>query len=141
MIDNTSNNKLIAKNTMYLYFRTILIMIVSLYMSRVVLQTLGVEDYGVYNAVGGVVTMFAVISGALSNAISRYITYGLGKYDKDRLNTIFCTGLNIQIIISIIIVILCELIGVWFLNYKMNIPPERLVAANWVLQCSLLTKS
>lgn len=139
MIDNTSNNKLIAKNTMYLYFRTILIMIVSLYMSRVVLQTLGVEDYGVYNAVGGVVTMFAVISGALSNAISRYITYGLGKYDEDRLNTIFCTGLNIQIIISIIIVILCELIGVWFLNYKMNIPPERLVAANWVLQCSLLT--
>lgn len=104
-----------------------------------VLQTLGVEDYGVYNAVGGVVTMFAVISGALSNAISRYLTYGLGKNDGDRLNAIFCTGLNIQIIISIVIVILCELLGVWFLNHKMNIPPDRVYAANWVLQCSLLT--
>lgn len=139
MTNNTSNNNLIAKNTVYLYFRTILIMIVSLYMSRVVLQTLGVEDYGVYNAVGGVVTMFAVISGALSNAISRYITYALGKNDDERLNTIFCTGLNIQIIISIAIIILCELIGVWFLNTKMNIPPDRIYAANWVLQCSLLT--
>ena len=134
-----NQNKRIAKNTIYLYFRTILIMIVSLYMSRVVLQTLGVEDYGVYNAVGGVVTLFAIISGALSNAISRYITYGLGKNDDERLNLIFCTGLNIQILISIVIVLLCEVLGVWLLNCKMSIPPERLTAANWVLQCSLLT--
>lgn len=79
MSDNSANNKRIAKNTLFLYFRTILIMLVTLYTSRVVLNTLGVEDFGVYNAVGGVVSMFAVISGALSNAISRYITYGLGK--------------------------------------------------------------
>lgn len=139
MQDNIENNKRIAKNTIYLYVRTILIMLVTLYMSRVLLQTLGVEDFGVYNAVGGVVSMFAILSGALSNAISRYITYGLFKDDKRRLNVIFCTGLNIQIIISIVVVVLCEIVGVWFLNYKMNIPPDRLFAANWVLQCSLVT--
>ena len=102
MADNASNNKLIAKNTLFLYFRTILIMLVTLYTSRVVLNTLGVEDYGVYNAVGGVVAMFAVISGALSNAISRYITYNIGKDDIERLKVVFSTSVNIQILISII---------------------------------------
>lgn len=139
MQDNLSNNKRIAKNTLFLYFRTILIMLVTLYTSRVVLNTLGIEDYGVYNAVGGVVTMFAVISGALSNAISRYITYGIGKGDKEHLKVIFCTSINIQIIISLIVFVLCEVIGLWFLNTKMNIPIDRLTAATWVLHCSLLT--
>lgn len=133
------NNKQIAKNTLFLYFRTILIMLVTLYTSRVVLNTLGVEDYGVYNAVGGVVSMFAVISGALSNAISRYVTYGIGKGDKDRLKIVFCTSVNIQIVIAVIIFVLCEIAGLWFLNCKMNIPAERIAAANWVLHCSLLT--
>lgn len=132
-------NKRIAKNTFFLYIRTILIMVVSLYTSRLVLNTLGVEDFGVYNAVGGVVAMFAVISGALSNAISRYVTYGIGQGDKERLKIVFCTSVNIQIVISIIVLILCEIGGLWFLNYKMNIPSDRLVAANWVLHCSLLT--
>ena len=90
---------------------------VSLYTSRVVLNTLGIEDFGVYNAVGGVVAMFAIISGALSNAISRYITYGIGQGDKDRLNIIFCTSVNIQILISIFVLILCECVGLWFLNF------------------------
>ena len=139
MSDNSANNKRIAKNTLFLYFRTILIMLVTLYTSRVVLNTLGVEDFGVYNAVGGVVSMFAVISGALSNAISRYITYGLGKGDKEKLKMIFCTSVNIQIIIALIIFVLCEIVGLWFLNSRMNIPEDRLVAANWVLHCSLLT--
>lgn len=139
MSDSTSNNKRIAKNTLFLYFRTILIMMVSLYTSRVVLNTLGIEGFGVYNAVGGIVAMFAIISGALSNAISRYITYGIGQGDKDRLNIIFCTSVNIQILISIFVLILCECVGLWFLNFKMNIPVERMVAANWVLHCSLLT--
>jgi len=132
-------NKRIAKNTLFLYFRTVLIMLVTLYTSRVVLNALGVEDFGVYNAVGGVVAMFAVISGALSNAISRYITYGIGKGDKERLKVVFCTSVNIQIFIAITIFVLCEIVGYWFLNYKMNIPPDRLLAANWVLHCSLLT--
>lgn len=139
MADNASNNKLIAKNTLFLYVRTILIMLVTLYTSRVVLNTLGVEDYGVYNAVGGVVAMFAVISGALSNAISRYITYNIGKDDIERLKVVFSTSVNIQILISIIVLLLCEFVGIWFLNNKMNIPVDRIEAANWVLHCSLLT--
>lgn len=133
------NNKQIAKNTLFLYFRTILIMFVMLYTSRVVLNTLGVEDFGIYNAVGGVVVMFTVISGSLSNAISRYITYSIGKGDIENLKLIFCTSVNIQILISIIVFALCEVWGVWFLNNKMNIPPGRLDAANWVLHCSLIT--
>lgn len=139
MQDNTSSNKLIAKNTILLYLRTLLILVVSLYTSRVVLNTLGVDDYGIYQAVGGVVAMFSVISGALSNSISRFITFSLGKGDKETLNKIFVTSINIQVIISIIVLLLCEIVGVWFLNCKMNIPLERIVAANWVLQCSLIT--
>lgn len=139
MSDNSINNKRIAKNTVLLYFRTILIMVVSLYTSRVVLNTLGVEDYGVYQAVGGVVAMFSVISGALSNSISRYITYGIGKGDKDELSRTFATSIIIQLIIAAAVLFLCEIIGVWFLNTKMDIPEGRLIAANWVLQCSLMT--
>lgn len=139
MSDNLKNNKTIAKNTALLYVRTILIMLVSLYTSRVVLNTLGVNDYGVYQAVGGVVAMFSVISGALSNSISRYITYGIGKGDKDGLVKIFSTSILIQIVIAILVLSLCEIVGVWFLNSKMDIPEGRIIAANWVLQCSLIT--
>lgn len=114
-------------------------MLVTLYTSRVVLNTLGVTDYGIYNVVGGVVMMFSVISGSLSSSISRFITYELGHGDFERLKRIFSTSVNIQIGISVIILVLAEIFGVWFLNTKMNIPTERLTAANWVLQCSLLS--
>ena len=139
MPDASSNNKRIAKNTLLLYVRTLFIMLVTLYTSRVVLNTLGVTDYGIYNVVGGVVMMFSVISGSLSSSISRFITYELGHGDFDRLKRIFSTSINIQIGISLVILVLAELFGVWFLNTKMNIPAERLSAANWVLQCSLLS--
>lgn len=114
-------------------------MVITLYTSRVVLNSLGVEDYGVYTAVGGVVSVFAIVTGAMSNAISRFLTYGIGQGDKERLKLIFCTGVNIQIVIALLVFILCEIAGIWFLNNKMNIPTERIVAANWVLHCSLLT--
>lgn len=114
-------------------------MLVALYTSRVVLNTLGVEDYGIYTAVGGVVSMFSVISGTLTNAISRFITFDLGKGDLKKLSVTFSTSVNIQIVISVVVFLLCEIVGVWFLNAKMNIPPDRMVAANWVLQCSLVT--
>ena len=136
--DNTSNNKRIAKNTLMLYMRTMLTMAITLFTSRVILQVLGVDDYGIYNVVGGFVAMFGIVSGALTSSISRFLTFELGKGDTSRLNKIFCTSLNIQICISLLIVLLGELIGLWFLNYKMNIPPERLLAANWVLHCSLI---
>lgn len=139
MDNNAINNKRIAKNTFVLYLRTLVILIVSLYTSRVILNVLGVDDYGIYNAVGGVVAMFSVISGALSAAISRFLTFELGKGDINRLKTIFSTSINIQIGIAILILLVGEFLGVWFLNTQMNIPPERITAANWVLQCSLFT--
>ena len=139
MSDTSANNKRIAKNTLLLYFRTLFIMLVTLYTSRVVLNTLGVTDYGIYNVVGGVVMMFSVISGSLSSSISRFITYELGHGDFEKLKRIFSTSVNIQIGISFIILVLAEIFGVWFLNTKMNIPEERLIAANWILQCSLLS--
>lgn len=114
-------------------------MVVTLYTSRVILNTLGVDDYGIYNVVGGFVAMFAVLSSSLSNAISRFLTYELGHGDKNKLNLIFCTGVNIQIGMSLLIVVVCEAIGIWFLNYEMSIPTERIYAANWVLQLCMLT--
>lgn len=139
MTDTAQNNKRIAKNTLLLYFRMLLTMAVSLYTSRVVLSTLGVEDYGIYNVVGGVVAMFSVISGSLSAAISRFITYELGKGDKKALENIFSSAVTIQLALGLIILILAEAIGVWFLNAKMNIPESRMYAANWVFQLSIVT--
>lgn len=139
MSDNQSNNKRIAKNTIMLYFRTFITMCISLYTSRVILNQLGIEDYGIYNVVGGIVAMFSVISSTLSSAISRFITFELGHGDKSKLQTIFSTSINIQVGISLIVLLLGEVVGVWFLHSKMSIPPDRLVAANWVLQSSLIT--
>lgn len=139
MTDTSQNNKRIAKNTLLLYIRTIFILLVTLYTSRVILNTLGVSDFGIYNVVGGVVSIFSVISGSLSSSISRFITYELGYGDINKLKRIFSTSINIQIGISLVILILAEIFGVWFLNTKMNIPTDRLTAANWVLQCSLIS--
>ena len=140
MSNQTSdNNKRIAKNTMLLYFRMLFMMAVSLYTSRVILNALGVEDFGIYNVVGGVVAMFTVISGSLSAAISRFITYELGKGDQSKLNGIFSASVTIQLLLSLIIVVLIESVGVWFLNTKMTIPMEKMTAANWVLQFSIIT--
>lgn len=139
MQNSITNNKRIAKNTLFLYFRTILVMVISLYTSRVVLATLGIEDFGIYNVVGGVVAMFGILSGALSSAISRFITFELGHGDIDKLKRIFSTSVNIQLGISLIIIILGETVGLWFLNCKMSIPADRMYAANWVLHCSLIT--
>ena len=118
MPNASSNNKRIAKNTLLLYVRTLFIMLVTLYTSRVVLNTLGVTDYGIYNVVGGVVMMFSVISSSLSSSISRFITYELGHGDFDKLKRIFSTSVNIQIGISLVILVLAELFGVWFSQYE-----------------------
>ena len=140
MSNQTSdNNKRIAKNTLLLYVRMLFTMAVSLFTSRVILNTLGVEDYGIYNVVGGIVTMFSVLSGSLSSSISRFITFELGKGNTVRLKTIFSTGVNIQLGMSVLIIIIAEAVGIWFLNTKMNIPTDRMVAANWVFQCAILT--
>ena len=140
MSNQTSdNNKRIAKNTLLLYVRMLFTMAVSLFTSRVILNTLGVEDYGINNVVGGIVTMFTVLSGSLSSSISRFITFELGKDNLQRLKTVFSTGVNIQLGMSILVVVVAEAVGIWFLNTKMNIPVERMEAANWVFQCAILT--
>lgn len=139
MADILSNNNRIAKNTLLLYLRMFLTMAVSLYTSRIVLNILGVEDFGIYNVVGGLVAMFSILSGSLSAAISRFITFELGRNNQKHLNLVFSSAVTIQIFLAFVICILVESIGVWFLNTEMNIPGERLVAANWVLQCSILT--
>lgn len=134
-----ANNKRIAKNTLLLYFRMLFMMAVSLYTSRVVLNALGVEDFGIYNVVGGVVAMFSMLSGSLSSAITRFITYELGTGNRENLKKIFSSSVTIQIGLAVLIVLLAEAIGVWFLNMKMNIPDTRMTAANWVFQFSILT--
>lgn len=139
MKDKFGNNKRIAKNTLFLYVRMLFLMFISLYTSRVVLNALGVDDYGIYNVVGGVVAMFSVISGSLSASISRFITFELGKGRVDRLKRVFSSAITIQLCLGGGIVLLAEPIGIWFLNNKMVIPADRLIAANWVLQLSILT--
>ena len=137
MRDNTANNKRIAKNTLLLYFRMLLTMLVSLYTSRVILDALGVEDYGIYNVVGGFVSMFALISAALTSACSRFLNFEQGKGDKERQKIVFSTALMIQCGLAAIVALLSELIGVWYVNHVMVLPLERLSAANWCYQFSI----
>ena len=139
MSDNSVNNKRIAKNTIALYFRTFITMIVGLYTSRVMLQALGVDNYGINNVVGGIVAMSSLITGTMSQAISRYITFALGKGDKEQLNTMFSTSVNAQIVMSVLAIVVLEIGGLWFLNTVAQIPQGREIAAFWVLQCSLIS--
>lgn len=139
MTDTSSNNKRIAKNTLLLYIRTLFIMLVTLYTSRFVLNTLGVTDYGVYNVVGGVVAMFGFINGSMSSATQRYITFALGKGDEENLRKVFSTAMQIHFIIAALIVLLGETVGLWFMYTQMQIPSGRMDAAFWVLQCSIVS--
>ena len=139
MVDPSANNKRIAKNTLLLYVRTLFIMLVTLYTSRVVLNTLGVTDYGIYNVVGGVVAMFGFINGSMSSATQRYITFALGKGDKENLQKVFSTALQIHVLIAVLIIILGETVGLWFMYTQMQIPADRMDTAFWVLQCSIVS--
>ena len=138
-MNTTSANKRIAKNTMLLYFRMFIIMGVSLFTSRVILRTLGVDDYGIYNVVSGFVSMFSFINSAMTSATQRYITYAIGEGDCNQINKVFCTSLNIHFLISAIIVFAAETFGLWFLNNHMTIPEGRMVAANVVFQLAVFS--
>ena len=135
----SGNNKRIAKNTVFLYFRMFVMMIVSLFTSRVVLDVLGTEDYGIYNIIGGVIVLFSFLNAALNAATQRFINFNLGKNDLKQANSVFCMSLNVYALLSVVIVILAETIGLWFVNTQLNIPAERMDAANWVYQCTILT--
>ena len=134
-----SNNKRIAKNTLALYIRMLLGMVVSLYTSRVVLATLGVDDFGVYGVVGGVVGMFSFLNAAQKGATSRFITFELGRGEKGCLNDTFVSARIVHIAIALLVVLLVETVGVWFLNNKLVIPQGRMYAARWGLQLRILT--
>lgn len=134
-----SDNKRIAKNTLFLYIRMFLIMGVTLYTSRIVLQVLGETDFGLYNVVGGIVMMFTFLNGSLAGATSRFITYEIGRQDYVRLHKIFNVSLLTHIMIALVIVILAETVGLWFLYNKMVIPEGRFDAAFWVFQISVIS--
>ena len=128
----------IARNTLMLYVRMLVLMLVGLYTSRVVLGALGEDDFGVYNVVGGVVSMFTIISGALNSAVSRFITFEMGKGADAQLNKVYYTAVTIQLILAAVVVLLAEPLGLWFIDNKMTIDPSRIPAARWVLHFSLL---
>ena len=134
-----SNSNRILKNTIYLYIRMLFLMIISLYTSRVVLQTLGISDYGVDNVVGGFVSLFAILTNSLSSAISRYVTIEIGRHDIKRANNVFCVSVNLLLLMAIIVFIVSELFGIWFINCHLNVPSSRLSAARWVFHFSLLS--
>ena len=139
MTTSAENNKRIAKNTLFLYIRTLFVLLVSLYMSRVILQVLGVSDYGIYQVIGGLVAMFGVLSTALSAAISRFITFEIGSGNKEKLCRVFSTSVIVQFIIAFIVLLVAEVIAIWFIQTQMQIPEGRMIAAQWVLHCSLIT--
>lgn len=136
---SSSENKRIAKNTLFLYFRMFLMMGISFFTTRIVLEHLGVHDFGIYNVVGGMVSMFALISAALTSAITRFLTYEIGNGDKQSINDTFSASVSILLLLVLIFVIIMEPCGIWFLNNKMQISPNRIIAAHWVFQCSIVT--
>lgn len=138
MESNSTKNKRIAKNTFVLYLRMLFLMAIHLYTSRVILEALGVEDFGIYNVVGGFVAMFAVLTQSLSAAASRFFNYEMASGDRERLSKVFSTTLIIHIALAAFIAFLAEGIGIWFVNDMMVIPADRLNAANWVFQFSVL---
>lgn len=136
MIDNQSNNKRIAKNTVFLYFRMFLVLIVSLFTTRVVLNALGVVDYGINNVVAGFVSMFAFLNTSMSNGVQRFYNFTLGKKDGNIAN-VYNTAWQIQFLLALILLLLLETLGVWYMYNKMIIPSERFTAAMWVFQLSV----
>lgn len=139
MQSEQENNKRIAKNTVYLYLRMVVMIVVSLYTSRIVLDVLGVSDYGIYNVMGGIIGMLGYANSLLAGGISRFLTIGLGEGNDNKLRSIFSTTLSITLISSSLVLVLGETIGLWFLNNEMNIPADRMLAANWVYQCALIS--
>lgn len=135
---NTANRQ-IAKNAIYLYVRTLITTLVGIYSARIVIQTLGIEDYGIYGVTGSVVAMLGFLNASMSGATSRFITFELGKGDQNRLHRTFCTSMVIHIGIALLVLLLAETVGLWFLSHKMVIPEGRELAARWVFHLSILT--
>ena len=139
MSTQSENNKRIAKNSLFMTIRMVIVLFITLYTSRIILKVLGVEDYGIYNVVAGFVTMFGFLNSSLSNGIQRFFNYELGKNGIAGANKVYNMALLIQVILAVVIIIPTEVIGIWYLHNKMVIPEERMFAAEWVFQLSLIT--
>ena len=139
MQNQSANNKRIAKNTMYLYVRMLVSLVVQLYTSRVILDALGASDYGIYNVVGGMVTMFAFMSNTMATAAQRFMSYALGRQDMNDLSKTFVVSTIIMWVIAVIVFVLVEIVGIYFLYYQLSIPDNRMVAAFWVFQFSVIS--
>lgn len=138
-INSSVNNKRIAKNTMYLYSRMFVTILVSLYTVRIVLAALGEVDYGIYNIIGGIVVLFSFLNHAMNTSVQRFLSYEIGRNDQVQLKRVFSMSVNSHMLMALFILIVSETLGVWFLNSQMNIPDERMYAANWVFQFCILT--
>lgn len=139
MENEKSNVKTLTKNTFFLYFRMLLVMLVSIYTSRVKLQYLGIENVGIYNVVGSLVTMFTFLNGSMTGATQRFLTFAIGKKEPQKIKTVFSTAINMHLLIACIIFLIGETIGLWIINTQLVIPLERMYAANIVYQLSLFT--
>ena len=139
MAETASDNKRIAKNTIFLYVRMLVVMFTAIFASRVILNTLGATDYGIYNVVGGVVTIVGFLNGALSASTSRFLTFALGEKNLQKQKDTFGAALNLHICVAILVLIVGETIGLWFFYEKMVIPEDRMTAAFWVYQFSIVT--
>lgn len=139
MSETSSNNQRIAKNTLFLYLRMLLVLGVSLYTSRVVLKTLGIEDFGIYNVIGGLATSFVFFSSSLSNATQRFLNFELGKRNIEKVQEIFNLNLLIYSIIAILVVIIAELVGIWLIANKLTIPTDRIDAAYWIFHVVIIS--
>lgn len=136
---STDSNKRMAKNTMYLYIRTFVSVLISFYTSRKILEALGIEDFGIFNVVGGVISMLSFLNGSMSVATQRFLTVELGKNDHEGYNRVFNMAILIHIILAMFVLIVAETVGLWFVNVHLNIPSERIYAANWVFQAAILS--
>lgn len=134
-----ADNKRVAKNTVYLYVRTFISMIVSLYTSRKILEALGVEDFGILNVVGGIISLMAFINGSMSVATQRYLTYELGRGPEGHFNKVFNMAVYIHAAIALLVLVAAETAGLWFVNTQLNIPETRMGAANWIYQATVLS--
>lgn len=139
MAIESSDNKRIAKNTLFLYLRMFLSMAIAFFTGRVVLRTLGVVDYGINNVVCGSLGLFTFIQTAMAGSSARFITYAIGKGDKESVRDTFCSAMNIHIIIAIVLFIIGETFGLWFVNTMLVIPEERMWVANVIYQFSILS--
>ena len=137
--NHTTDNKRIARNTLFLYIRMGVVMIISLYTTRVILKVLGVEDYGIYNVVGGFVSMFGMLSTTLTNGINRFYNFELGKEDGRDITKVYNTAVGIQLLIALVVLVLVEGIGLWYVNNVMVFPPERIKVVNWLFQFSMVS--